>query len=157
MQEISIDAQAKIAKISPSVSGNTLNKKLREEYDLFTPSAHGVNVGMGGFMMCGGHGWNSRQFGLGCENLLALDLVTAEGKLIHASETENSDYLWAARGSGPGFFGAATRYYVKLHERPPVTKIKWRTVSARSTGTRSDLVHRCAAPPFRAILKWFSS
>jgi FAD/FMN-containing dehydrogenase len=122
MQEISIDAQAKIAKISPSVSGNTLNKKLREEYGLFTPSAHGVNVGMGGFMMCGGHGWNSRQFGLGCENLLALDLVTADGKLIHASETENSDYLWAARGSGPGFFGAATRYYVRLHERPPVTK-----------------------------------
>jgi FAD/FMN-containing dehydrogenase len=122
MQELVVDVPAGIARISPSVSGNTLNKKLREEYGLFTPSAHGVNVGMGGFMMCGGHGWNSRQFGLGCENLMALDVVTAEGELIHASEKQNSDYLWAARGSGPGFFGAATRYYVRLHPRPPVTK-----------------------------------
>jgi len=57
---------------------NALNKKLREEYDLFTPSAHGVNVGMGGFVMAGGHGWHSRVFGLGCANLLALDVVTAK-------------------------------------------------------------------------------
>jgi FAD binding domain len=122
MQDLAIDAQAMVAKISPAVSGNTLNKKLREGHGLFTPSAHGVNVGMGGFMMCGGHGWNSRVLGLGCENLLALDVVTADGELIHASETENRDYLWAARGSGPGFFGAATRYYVRLHQRPPVIK-----------------------------------
>lgn len=120
MQQIEVDADARIAKISPSVTGNTLNKLLREQYNLFTPSAHGVNVGMGGFMMCGGHGWNSRAFGLGSENLLALDLVNADGELIHASETENSDYLWAARGSGPGFFAAACRYYVRLHPRPAV-------------------------------------
>jgi FAD/FMN-containing dehydrogenase len=112
MQEIEVDAKAMIARISPSVYGNVLNKKLREEHRLFTPSAHGVNVGMGGFVMCGGHGWNSRVMGLGCENLTALDVVTADGELIHASETENSDWLWAARGSGPGFFGVATRYYM---------------------------------------------
>jgi FAD/FMN-containing dehydrogenase len=122
MQDLAIDAQSMVAKISPAVSGNTLNRKLKEAYGLFTPSAHGVNVGMGGFMMCGGHGWNSRVFGLGCENLLALDVVTADGELIHASESENSDYLWAARGSGPGFFGAATCYYVRLHARPAVIK-----------------------------------
>jgi FAD/FMN-containing dehydrogenase len=122
MKEIDVDVRAGIVKVSPSVYGNVLNKKLREEYGLFTPSAHGVNVGMGGFVMCGGHGWNSRVFGLGCANLQALDVVTADGTLIHASETENSDYLWAARGSGPGFFGVATRYYLKVHRRPPVAK-----------------------------------
>lgn len=122
MKEIEIDPKNRIARISPSVYGNTLNKRLREEYSLFTPSAHGVNVGMGGFVMCGGHGWNSRVFGLGCSNLQALDLVTADGELIHASASENQDYYWAARGSGPAFFGVATRYYMKLHERPAVMK-----------------------------------
>ena len=122
MKQIQVDAKAGIAKVSPSVSGNALNKKLREEYDLFTPSAHGVNIGMGGFVMAGGHGWNSRAMGLGCANLQALDVVTADGDLIHASETENSDYLWAARGSGPGYFGVATRYYLKVYKRPHVMK-----------------------------------
>ncbi len=122
MKQLEIDADAMVARISPSTYGNGLNKPLREQYQLFTPSAHGVNVGMGGFVMCGGHGWNSRVFGLGCENLLALDLVNAQGELIHASENENSDYYWAARGSGPGFFGVATRYYLRLHARPQVMR-----------------------------------
>jgi len=122
MKQIEIDPDAMIARISPSIYGNVLNKQLRDQFQLFTPSAHGVNVGMGGFAMCGGHGWNSRVFGLGCENLVALDLVDSRGELIHASEGENSDYLWAARGSGPGFFGSATRYYVRLHPRPQVMR-----------------------------------
>jgi len=122
MKQIEIDPDALIARISPSVYGNVLNQQLREQHQLFTPSAHGVNVGMGGFILCGGHGWNSRVFGLGCENLVALDLVNARGELIHASENENADYYWAARGSGPGFFGAATRYYVRLHPRPQVMR-----------------------------------
>jgi FAD/FMN-containing dehydrogenase len=122
MKQLEIDPDAMIARISPATSGNALNKQLREQYQLFTPSAHGVNVGMGGFVMCGGHGWNSRVYGLGCENLVALDLVDSRGELIHASENENSDYLWAARGSGPGFFGAATRYYIRLHPRPQVMR-----------------------------------
>lgn len=122
MTEMELDEKARIVKLSPAVSGNQLNKWLREKYGLFTPAAHGVNVGMGGFVMAGGHGWHSRVLGLGCENLQALDLVTAEGELIHASEKENSDYLWAARGAGPGFFGVATRYYMKVYPRPRVMK-----------------------------------
>lgn len=122
MQDIEVDEGSGIVSLNPAVYGNTLNKKLREEYGLFVPSAHGVNVGMGGFVMCGGHGWNSRAFGLGCENLMALDLVNADGELIHASENENSDFLWAARGSGPGFFGVATRFHMKTHALPEVMK-----------------------------------
>ena len=122
MKEINVDVDKGIVAVSPSTYGNVLNRKLREEHQLFTPTAHGVNVGVGGFVMCGGHGWNSRVFGLGCENLMALDVVTAEGKPIHASATENPDYYWAARGSGPGYFGVATRYYLKLHKKPPVMR-----------------------------------
>jgi hypothetical protein len=122
MKQIDVDVDKGLVAVSPSTYGNVLNKKLRDEHQLFTPSAHGVNVGIGGFVMCGGHGWNSRVFGLGCENLQALDVVTAKGELIHASATENSDYYWAARGAGPGYFGVATRYYLKLHKKPPVMR-----------------------------------
>jgi FAD/FMN-containing dehydrogenase len=122
MKQIDVDVDKGWVAVSPSVYGNVLNKKLRDEHQLFTPSAHGVNVGIGGFVMCGGHGWNSRVFGLGCENLQALDVVTAEGKLVHASAAQNSDYYWAARGAGPGYFGVATRYYLKVHKKPPVMR-----------------------------------
>lgn len=122
MKQVDVDMARRVAIISPSVYGNVLNKKLREEHGMFTPSAHGVNVGMGGFVMSGGHGWNSRVFGLGCENLQALDVVTAEGKLLHADAKQNSDYYWAARGSGPGYFGVATRYYMSIHQKPAVMR-----------------------------------
>jgi FAD/FMN-containing dehydrogenase len=119
MRDISVDPRTRIAAVRPSVQGQVLNKLLRE-HQLMFPSAHGYGVGLGGFILCGGHGWNSRLWGLGCDNLQALDVVTADGDLIHADETQNSDYLWAARGAGPGFFGVATRYYLNLHQLPNV-------------------------------------
>jgi FAD/FMN-containing dehydrogenase len=47
-----------------------------------------------------------------------VDVVTAEGELIHADASQNSDFWWAARGSGPGFFGVITRYHLRAHPRP---------------------------------------
>jgi FAD/FMN-containing dehydrogenase len=82
------------------------------------PSGHHNSVGVGGFIMAGGWGWNCRQLGNGCEQILAMDVVTAEGELIHVDETHNSDYLWAARGSGPGFFGVVTRFKLKTYAMP---------------------------------------
>jgi FAD/FMN-containing dehydrogenase len=48
----------------------------------------------------------------------AIDVVTASGELVQASEDENADLFWAARGAGPGFFGVVTRFHLRLHERP---------------------------------------
>ena len=50
----------------------------------------------------------------------AIDVVTADGELVRASETENADLFWAARGSGPGFFGAVTRFHLRIYEAPKV-------------------------------------
>lgn len=122
MKEISIHPDQRIAVVSPAWEGQALNKILREQYGLMFPSGHCHGVGLGGFVLAGGHGWNSRLWGPACANLRALDVVTAEGELIHASETENSDYLWAARGAGPGFFGVAVRYYLDLHPLPTSMK-----------------------------------
>jgi len=51
----------------------------------------------------GGYGWNSRVYGLACENVLGLDVVTADGEQVHCDENQHADLYWAARGSGPGF------------------------------------------------------
>lgn len=118
MKELSVDATARVAVVSPAWQGHALNKVLREQHGLVFPAAHCVGVGLGGFVLSGGHGWNQQVFGLACENLLALDLVTADGRLIHADENTNSDFYWAARGAGPGFFGVAVRFYLRLHPLP---------------------------------------
>ena len=122
MKELSVDPKARIATVSPAWSGDQFNKVLAEQYQLMFPTAHDPGVGLGGFVMCGGHGLNSRLWGPACANLQALDVVTADGEMIHADENQNSDYLWAARGSGPGFFGVAVRYYLNLYPLPTSRK-----------------------------------
>ena len=62
--------------------------------------------------------WNPTVWGSGAESVEAIELVTAQGDLIKASATENTDFFWAARGAGSGFFGIVTKYFLKLHRLP---------------------------------------
>src|SRR5262249_60498476 len=66
----------------------------------------------------GGWGWNSRLLGPACLSVRAVDVVTADGELIRADAEQNADFLWAARGAGPGYFGIVTRFHLDLHPRP---------------------------------------
>jgi FAD/FMN-containing dehydrogenase len=79
-----------------------------------------MSVGLGGFLLQGGFGWNSRVWGPACMSIRAIDIVTATGELVHASETENAELFWAARGAGPGFFGVVTKFDLALYPRPKV-------------------------------------
>ena len=97
--------------------GTDLNRALRE-YALFFPSGHCMTVGIGGFLLQGGFGWNSRLWGPACASVSAIDVVTADGTLRHANERDNADLFWAARGAGPGFFGVVTRFHLTLQPRP---------------------------------------
>ena len=85
---------------------------------MFFPSGHCMPVSLGGFLLQGGFGWNSRLWGPACCSILGMDIVTADGELVHANESENADLFWAARGAGPGFFGVVTRFHLALHPRP---------------------------------------
>ena len=120
---IEIDAAKGIAKVGPGCLCGDLDRALAKQ-GLFFPVAHAYTVGIGGFLLQGGFGWNSRRTGLGCENVIGLDLVLADGRQVHASETENPDLFWAARGSGPGFFAVVTRFHLKLHKRPRYVGLK---------------------------------
>ena len=85
------------------------------------PLGHCPSVGIGGFLLQGGWGWNSRAIGPACMSIVGVDVVTAAGELIHADANENSDYWWAARGSGGGYFGVVTRFDLRCHPRPTAT------------------------------------
>ena len=91
-------------------------------------------TGCAGLTLGGGFGYLSRRFGWTTDNLVSIDLVTAAGKMVRASEQENSDLFWGLRGGG-GNFGVATSFEYKLHPVGPEIvggAIAWRGEEAAS-------------------------
>ena len=123
LNSIAIDESNGVAVIGPGCLAGELNAALAKRRLVF-PVAHAWTVGMGGFLLQGGFGWNSRASGLACQNVMAIDVVLADGSLVHASETENPDLLWAARGAGPGFFGVVVAFHLKVRPRPRFVGLK---------------------------------
>lgn len=123
LNNVNVDAGGRTAIVGPGCLSGDLDKALLAD-NLFFPIAHAYTVGMGGFLLQGGFGWNSRVNGVACESIIAADVVLADGSLVHASENENLDIFWALRGSGTGFFGIVVRFHLCLHDRPRFTGMK---------------------------------
>jgi FAD/FMN-containing dehydrogenase len=100
--------------IEPGLRSVELVAQLNQ-HGLTFPAAHTAVVGMGGFLLGGGLGWNLQQVGVSCHSVIAADIVTADGKKVTATEDENQELLWALRGGGPTFFGIVTRLKLKLY------------------------------------------
>lgn len=118
MDEIKIDTAKRVASIQPGVRSLELVKAAREKGFTF-PVPHCPSVGLGGFTMGGGIGWNYAQCGgMATHSIVGAEVVTADGRLLRATADENPDLYWAVRGAGPGFFGAVTRLDLRLYEAP---------------------------------------
>ncbi|CAM5725700.1 FAD-binding oxidoreductase [Mycolicibacterium aubagnense] len=114
-----VDRAAMTAVVGPGKGGSVLATEL-EQQGLFFPSGHCRGVRLGGYLLQGGYGWHSRVLGPACESVLALDVVTADGEQIRCDADHHPDLYWAARGSGPGFFGVVTAFHLRLYPKPPV-------------------------------------
>jgi FAD/FMN-containing dehydrogenase len=117
LNHAAIDRAARRATVQPVVTGRELNQMLHPR-GLAFPVGHCPTVPMSGFLINGGNGWNFNEWGQSCFSVEAARVVTAAGRLVVASERENSDLLWAIRGGGPGFFGIVTEYTLRLFSAP---------------------------------------
>jgi FAD/FMN-containing dehydrogenase len=117
LDALHVDAGAMTATVGPGCRGDRVLAELAEQ-DLFFPAGHCQGVALGGYLLQGGFGWNGRVHGPACMSVEAIDVVTASGELVRADETRHADLFWAARGSGPGFFGAVSRFHLRLYPRP---------------------------------------
>ncbi|WP_406327728.1 FAD-binding oxidoreductase [Streptomyces sp. NBC_00203] len=116
--ELSYDETTGIVTATTSVKGGDELNPYLGTFGRFFNGGHCPSVGIGGFLLQGGQGWNARGWGWAAENIVALDILTAEGELVRADETHHSDLFWAARGAGPGFFGVVTRFHLRTRPLP---------------------------------------
>ncbi|MFQ5660649.1 MAG: FAD-binding oxidoreductase [Gammaproteobacteria bacterium] len=125
LQKVEIDAGEKTAWIQPGIRSEELINLTRKK-GLSFPAAHTGMVGLGGYLIGGGLGWNMPEWDIACRSILAAEIITAEGRKVTATPTGNQDLYWAVRGAGPGFFGAVTRYKIRLYPLPrAITKSKY--------------------------------
>src|SRR6266849_5024868 len=97
-KEISLEPDTGVVSITPSVQSAELNAQLAE-HGLFFGSGGCPTIGLGGFLLQGGVGYGFRGWGYAAEQVVTVDVVTADGELVRADAHRNSDLFWAARGA----------------------------------------------------------
>ena len=112
MTTVQVDAAARKARVDPGATLADVDKAT-QAFGLAIPTGINSTTGIAGLTLGGGFGWLTRKYGLTIDNLLAAEIVTADGKLRRASATENQDLFWALRGGG-GNFGVVTAFEFNL-------------------------------------------
>ncbi len=118
LKGIHVDPARRVARAQP---GLTLAEFDHETlaYGLVTPLGTVSMTGIAGLTLGGGYGWLNGKLGLACDNLISVDVVTADGRQLTTSAAENEDLFWGIRG-GAGNFGIATSFEYRLHPLGPV-------------------------------------
>ena len=117
MNTVQVDTTHRTARVG---AGATLADVDRETqaHSLATPLGINSTTGVAGLTLGGGFGWLSRRYGLTIDNLISVDLITAAGESLKASESQNADLFWGIRGGG-GNFGVVTSFEFRLHPVGP--------------------------------------
>ncbi|MEU1181967.1 FAD-binding oxidoreductase [Streptomyces sp. NPDC005820] len=116
MRTVAVDPEARTVRIAGGATMSDLDRACAP-FSLATTGGRASTTGVGGFVLGGGSGWLDRSFGLAVDNLLGVDLVTADGTRTHADADDNPELFWALHGGG-GNFGVATALTLGLHDLP---------------------------------------
>ena len=119
MNAVTVDPSARTVRVGGGATMADLDTAA-QPYELATTGGRVSTTGVGGFVLGGGSGWLERTFGLACDNLLAADLVTADGSVLRVTPHTEPELFWALHGGG-GNFGAVTSLTLRLHPLPALT------------------------------------
>jgi FAD/FMN-containing dehydrogenase len=117
MKSVRVDRMVSRGWVEPGATLADVDKET-QAFGLLLPTGINSTTGIAGLTLGGGFGWTARKFGLTIDNLLSVDVVTADAELVRASLTENPDLFWALRGGG-GNFGVVTAFEFQLHAAGP--------------------------------------
>ena len=112
MKSVRVDPRARRAWVGPGATLGDVDRET-QAFGLAVPTGINSTTGIGGLTLGGGFGWLTRPFGMTIDNLVAADVITADGELTHASVSKNPDLFWAIRGGG-GNFGVVTSFEFAL-------------------------------------------
>jgi FAD/FMN-containing dehydrogenase len=116
MNTVDVDPDARTATVGGGATWSNVDQAT-QPHGLATTGGRVSTTGVAGLTLGGGSGWLERKFGLASDNLLSVELATADGRTVTASDDENPELFWALHGGG-GNFGIATRFTFRLHELP---------------------------------------
>ena len=117
LRTVRVDPARRRAYVDPGCVWGDVDHET-QTFGLAVPGGIVSTTGVAGFTLGGGFGHLTRRFGFASDNLVGADVVTADGRFLHASATDNEDLFWAIRGGG-GNFGVVTAFEFRLHEAGP--------------------------------------